>query len=135
MQPQELRDKWLTALRSDDWVRGNAFLRYENHNEEWAYDAFGVLCELHGVKWVMSKQFIHCYGVEEVRKVGSKETVTLCLFRLPDEIKRAVNLRDVHGASKSGTLRPIAQLSDDPTLSFAQIADLISENIEEYFYV
>jgi hypothetical protein len=123
---KELRDKWVTALRSGDYNQGRRSLKKNG-----LYCCLGVLCEIGGVKQVkVVEDSFPCVLYEAG---GIKDSFTYTYFEdstgeqtgqcLTSRLLKELGLT----ADEQDTL---IGLNDKDTLSFNEIADWIEENIK-----
>lgn len=120
MKP-EVKDKWLKALRSGEYIQGNGFLK-----EGDKFCSLGVLCDLaakEGVgKW---EAFVHKLQVFKT----SPDTFHPSFP--PNAVVEWAGLPSRSPTIMSGkySMRNLGALNDIDKLSFGQIADLIEEQL------
>lgn len=123
---QEIKQKWLDALRSGEYTQGKRMLRQDNN----AFCCLGVLCDLHaketGHMWDDFSK--HLIGNERIKYSYCHDAV-----RLPDEVMDWAGLDSTCGElqreipMESGTdCNCLTGLNDDG-FTFVQIADVIEE--------
>lgn len=54
MKP-DIKDKWVTALRSDKYKQGDGHLRFTAINGVTTFCCLGVLCDVMGAEWIKGK--------------------------------------------------------------------------------
>lgn len=113
---QKVKKEWLTALRSGEYQQCT---RQLHNKKDGSYCCLGVLCELH------RREFDNLW-------IQTNETDTTLYYLgnkniLPDEVVKWAGVRDGGLMSSS----PVGQLimANDSGKSFAEIADLIEENL------
>lgn len=136
----EIKQRWLTALRSGEYKQGFSRLCLKNSDNEDTYCCLGVLCELAVQDGVVSKTYKR--ETSEYEYKGSRPSRTLSeLSVLPYEVvewgslpapnpevsPRSLNLIDRILANKR--VVSLATLNDKTMLNFAQIADVIEEQL------
>jgi hypothetical protein len=105
----QIKERWLTALRSGNYSQGKNLLRDEQND----YCCLGVLCDVvkadYGLDWVPDP-------------VNGRLGFDGNYMELPDSILEGVGL-------DRGTTRHLVNLNDGVGLNFEQIADFIENNL------
>lgn len=118
---KEWKDKWLTALRSGEYLRGKGRLKYigiTSANDR--YCCLGVLCELYKketgrVKWIN--------GGRDLEITSMLEDHSKYHSYIPDEIIDDLNLLDLK------EMEVLVKMNDSLNKSFVEIADYIEQNL------
>lgn len=117
----DVKNKWITALRSGRYLQGGGALRAKGQagddaGGEEATDKFcclGVLCDVVGVEW----------------KRGDTGPLVKAVHGLNEEISYPpASLRDEIGLT-GVQAEKLANLNDNEEYSFEQIADWVEENL------
>jgi hypothetical protein len=119
----ELKQKWVTALRSGDYKQGQGKLRYRlEHQEEDRFCCLGVLCDVAGVEWESVN--LRAYGGErEIEyRVDNPEGGFSSITSLPIAISDLAEF-------ELGTQDSLILLNDTEGKDFEFIADWIEENL------
>ena len=104
---EELKIKWLAALRSEDYTQGKDYLCKNNK-----FCCLGVLCDvIDSSKWVKSMFTPGAFGYID----------PICMGGLPVHIGEKFNINSVMQFQLSSM--------NDNGYSFAEIADFIEENL------
>ena len=135
---QEIKTKWINALRSGDYEQGQGALK----NTDGQYCCLGVLCDLYdkhrmeefgaescwAVDTVMLNEYISVLG--HPTEVGVPSNVVVDWAGLPhNNPDSLVDLEDEVWEEKYQYELPIAELNDDHGLTFNELADLIEEQL------
>ena len=144
MMNQEIKAKWVNALRSGDYEQGQGALK----NPDGQYCCLGVLCDLYdkhrmeefgaesswAVDTVSLNEYISVLGDRTEVGVPSNEVVDWA--GLPDnnpevliDLPEVLILEDEIEEEKYQYELPIAELNDDHGLTFTELADLIEEQL------
>ena len=122
---QDIKQKWVTALRSGEYKQGFCRLRGEANN----FCCLGVLCDLAAKdgagQWDLNGPPTFVSGYEREIGVGSltPEIQEWAGLPTPDPVVRVV-------VPEMGTFwRPLSNVNDALTLNFAQIADAIEAHL------
>ena len=133
MMNQEIKTKWVNALRSGDYEQGQGALK----NPDGQFCCLGVLCDLY------DKHRMEDFGAESS---WTKDTVSLNEFiSAPEDHEVGVppnvvvdwaglphNNPDIFVTLEEDDFEqdlPIAELNDDFGLTFNELADLIEEQL------
>jgi hypothetical protein len=114
-----IRDLWISALTSGEFVQGKGFLRIgiNDDPQQNSYCCLGVLCELHsratGTKWEVSKLN---EGISTYLNAGTY---------LPEDVQRWAGLSG-YNPSYSGYGNTLSR-ANDKGLTFAEIAAIIAD--------
>jgi hypothetical protein len=112
---QEIKQKWVEALRSKKYKQGRGVLRRKD-----TYCCLGVLCDLNEkVEW---KFLASTRLIEEQYIPSISPDNAFGDFFIPIEISEWAELSDVSS-------EVLVELNDDKFYSFEQIADYIEENL------
>lgn len=136
---QEIKERWLTALRSGEYEQAEGYLNISAKNEsDNEYDGFcclGVLCELAVADGVIQKQR---YAEEDFYEYGDPESDDFDHSVLPRSVKEWAGLSDsnpsVNDLSEDENPEfvdnwiPISEPNDNGA-SFARIADMIERDL------
>ena len=120
---KQIIKKWVAALRSGKFRRGESYLATRKVSKHVEYCCLGVLCELaakEGVVKRVSRLSDVAYGNERAT------------YYLPKEVKNWAGLRTAGGSRGSGK-QTLAQLNDDGR-SFNKIADVIESDVDSLFF-
>ena len=135
---QEIKTKWVNALRSGDYEQGQGALR----NFDGQYCCLGVLCDLYdkhrmeefgaesswAVDTVSLNEYISVLG--DRSEVGVPPNAVVDWAGLSDNNPDIlVDLEDEIGEEKYQYELAIAELNDDKGLTFNELADLIEEQL------
>ena len=107
---KEIKEKWIAALRSDEYKQGRGYLR---KNEEFC--AMGVLCD------VVSPESWEQIGLGYYVEPGYYR-MQLRTMSAPESVVSAAELH-------SADAQIIEQMNDDNKLSFENIADWIERRL------
>lgn len=115
---QEIKQKWVVALRSGEYEQGKGSLKTDNK-----FCCLGVLCDLHaketGGQWNVSSKL--------AGKLVAKSYLESS-FDLPGKVSKWAELSLANpGINNSG--KSLIYLNDYLGYSFDQIADIIEENL------
>lgn len=135
---QEIKTKWVNALRSGDYEQGQGALKKPNGQ----YCCLGVLCDLYdkhrmeefaaesswAVDTVSLNEYISVLG--DRSEVGVPPNAVVDWAGLPhNNPDILVDLEDEIEEEKYQYELPIAELNDDHGLTFNELADLIEEQL------
>lgn len=115
--PPEVKQKWVAALRSGDYLQGTQYLRTE-HKGPPRYCCLGVLCDLLGAKWIQQIG-TPVYATEH------KSTNVPQHTEYTPEIWRALDADCLPGRSYLARLMAM----NDGGCSFAKIAQYIEKEL------
>ena len=134
---QEIKAKWVNALRSGDYEQGQGALKNPNGQ----YCCLGVLCDLYDKhrmeefgaesSWTVDTVSLNEYiSVLDHSEVGVPPNEVVDWAGLPDNNPEVlVDLEDEVGGETYQYELPIAELNDDQGLTFNELADLIEEQL------
>ena len=105
MSKQELREKWLMALESGEYVQIKRRMQKD-----------GAFCAL---------------GLAE--KICGNHNISGTQISLSAETQEKMGFRHVHGYPRDRKLSSVMVMNDFMGYSFAQIAKVVRENMDEYF--
>jgi hypothetical protein len=137
MMNQEIKEKWVNALRSGDYEQGQGALR----NLDGQYCCLGVLCDLYDKhrmedfgaesSWTVDTVSLNEYiSVLDSSEVGVPANEVVDWAGLPDNNPEVlVDLKDEVGGEAYQCELPIAELNDDQGLTFNELADIIEEQL------
>lgn len=109
----EIRDKWISALRSGEYKQGHGYLREVKNN---SFCCLGVLCDIIDPdNWSKGHQ---TYTFNKKSNGGNQ----YCGVLLPPSVREMTGLPE----TEEDTL---IVMNDDQLLSFNQIADWIEANL------
>lgn len=111
MNPK-LKKKWLTALRSGKYRRGQAQLKSGNH-----YCCLGVLCEVAGRKFDGDETFLP-KSIADLAGVNART----------QEVLASINDGD-YDVDQKGQYGAIKRYRENRGAPFSSIADFIEENL------
>jgi len=118
MKPK-IKEKWIKALRSGDYLQGNGALK-RILNEVTTHCCLGVLCDLHskeiGEKWVYDPLEPSCH-------LGAHMYYTR-MGVLPDEVLDWAGLKN-WDSNVAIDRNNLVDLNDDEEYTFEQIAEVI----------
>ena len=109
------RQVWVAALRSGEYQQGTGYLNSGD------FCCLGVLCEVLGV----------------AKRLNDTEEITMyegCAATAPKQAVEATGLLTGVGQRNNG-VPSLAELNDEHKLTFEQIANVIENEVEEYFHV
>ena len=112
MNPQ-IKQKWVSALRSGDYQQGRNYLRTDN-----GFCCLGVLCDLYGKENNVEWNFVnngHNYEFEEFESY------------LPSSVRKWAGVEGYNFLVNNGT-ETLSELNDTGS-TFEQIADFIEEHL------
>lgn len=113
------QETWLKALESGDYKQGRIYLNRDNK-----YCCLGVGCDL------FLKHTVQIDG----DYMGNNTQYERCDCTAPRSLIEILKLRDKFGSPKNHSFRPLVTLNDKLKKNFAEIAKIIRDNPEEYFY-
>lgn len=116
---QDVKQLWVSALRSGDYKQGTVRLKTVNPDGPTLHCCLGVLCELHDKQQSCEQSFDNISG-------GLPEHVRLWAG-LDENIPRISRPADAYYSA--GYTTSISFLNDVEHYSFAQIADLIEKQL------
>ena len=135
---QDVKNRWIKALRSGDYDQGRTVLRKDNN-----YCCLGVLCDLyledHNKGWRVEEVDHEGWHLEEINHDGfyleemyNKTIDYYCDDEdemLPQTVQKWAGLEesDPRIADETGDLFGISYYNDQLNMPFNQIADLIEE--------
>lgn len=115
----EIKQKWLTALRSGDYKQGKNFLKKDGE-----YCCLGVLCDL------AEKEKVCIATKEELYTSSEIISFDLDSKTLPYSVKNWAGLGHYNPfVEHKGYSRNLANLNDVEGLNFEEIADLIEKDL------
>lgn len=107
MMDQDIKQKWVEALRSGKYEQGENLLRYKN-----TYCCLGVLCDLYSQDWSNAE-------LQDVYSFGGEIEV------LPDNVKNWARLDYPNPPTSRGNLAYL----NDRGVTFEKLADLIEKEL------
>ena len=131
---KEMRKKWITALRSNEYRQGSNYLCTKN-NDYYQHCCLGVLCDLIDLKQesINDKGVVY-YSISPTSKnVIEENSEQIGIAYLPKIAMEAVGLATHDGAFDKTSLKEkikensLAELNDSG-YSFEYIADVIESN-------
>lgn len=121
----EVKQKWITALRSGEYQQTTHRLKVE-HESECAFCCLGVLCDLYLKDYPAGLNVEKVFGPND----GKEYSYDKSLVALPDKVMSWAGLGSYMGASVTidGHLSTLAS-HNDRGVTFDQIAQAIEENL------
>lgn len=121
--PEEIKAKWLEALRSGKYRQGNGYLRWYN-----SYCCLGVLYDCMGGQWESPFENTHAWkpkGDDNVHGYLQRQNVTLDVW---NALTQEVDEEDPDNGGNFTVQRKLAYMNDH-TESFDAIADWIEREL------
>jgi hypothetical protein len=115
---KEIKERWLTALRSGEYNQTDGFLKNGN-----AFCCLGVLCDLHRKETLDTAWQKQCDG--EYDYLGQTELPPACVY----EWAELPNVRTIQTDPGLANSVDRLVLANDEGESFDQIADMIEEEL------
>ncbi len=115
---QNLKTKWVSALRSDEYVQGHRRLATVSHDNSVSYCCLGVLCEVAGIE----------SNVEEVKAKNPGFSFRSVYYGDHMVTSPEEELLKQWGISEEA-IEILMSMNDSDNKSFAEIADYIERNL------
>jgi hypothetical protein len=136
---QDIKDKWVKALRSGEYKQGTGYLIKSSHDgNQCEHCCLGVLCDLYlhendaALTW--NKEFVEdADGVLEADELYTTEFTVASLygteFVLPHQVQEWAGLHEESPAVhlRDGRLRMLSELNDHDGYTFESLATLIED--------
>lgn len=119
---KQIIKKWVAALRSGKFRRGESELAKRVKGKHVEYCCLGVLCELAKKEGIVEKAYQDGYSIY----YGNER------YYLPQEVKDWAGLRSTQG-SRGSEKQSLAYLNDSGN-SFNRIADVIESDVDSLFF-
>lgn len=117
---QDLKEKWIKALRSGDYKQGKGYLNQNNEK----YCCLGVLCNVYGIEW-KEIQRVSGFIISGIFGLNDPDELNnLNISRVPLNISNEIGLTDW---AQDTLINMNDRINDN--LDFTQIADWIEEHL------
>jgi hypothetical protein len=120
----EIKKRWVAALRSGKYQQGKASLHTFSHGVD-RFCCLGVLCEILVEDGATARSGVVRY---QDRPTGRKQDVDSEYYP-PRSVQELAGIAESPQVVIEGRLEPLSGLNDNGAYTFAQIADLIEEQL------